>query len=58
LRAFPPPICSQNSVTFPPDAGAKYLQPLHYGSGEWAKVYGTLRNTIEGMNGIAKTLPS
>jgi hypothetical protein len=54
LRAFPPTICSQNSVTFPPDAGAKYLQPLHYGSDEWAQVYGTLRNTVEGMNGIAK----
>jgi hypothetical protein len=47
-------ICQQDSVTFPPEAGAKYLQKLHYGSPEWAATYHTLRSTIEGFNGIAK----
>jgi hypothetical protein len=47
-------ICQQDSVTFPPEAGAKFLQLLRYGSREWAATYHTLRNTIEGFNGIAK----
>jgi hypothetical protein len=54
LRSNPAKICQQQSVTFPPDAGAKLRQTLHYGSPEWAAIYHTLRNTIEGMNGIAK----
>jgi hypothetical protein len=54
LRANPPTICQQDAVTFPPEAGAKFLQDLHYGSAEWQARYSTLRNTIEGMNGIAK----
>jgi hypothetical protein len=54
LRANPPTICQQDAVTFPPEAGAKFLQDLHYGAPEWQARYSTLRNTIEGMNGIAK----
>lgn len=41
-------------MTFPPTAGGKLEQDMHYGSPEWAIRYNTLRNTIEGMNGIAK----
>jgi hypothetical protein len=54
VRLHPPKCCTQQSVTFPPQAGAKLLQDLHYGSAEWRRSYHTLRNTIEGMNGIAK----
>jgi hypothetical protein len=38
----------------PPDAGAKFLQDLQYGSEAWSRSYYSLRNTIEGVNGIAK----
>lgn len=41
-------------MTFPPEAGAKFLQKLHYGSPEWSAMYNTLRNTVEGFNGVAK----
>jgi hypothetical protein len=54
LRDNPAPICLQDSVTFPPAAGAKLLQLPHYGSPDWAAKYHTLRNTVEGFNGIAK----
>jgi hypothetical protein len=54
LRTNPPAVCCQNSVTFPPEPGAKYLQPLHYGAPKWRKIYATLRNAVEGANGIAK----
>jgi hypothetical protein len=54
LSANPARICQQDSVVFPPEAGAKFLQNLHYGSPEWEATYHTLRNTIEGFNGIAK----
>ena len=54
LRAHPPQVCAQQTVTFPPQAGAKLHQTLPYASDEWATMYATLRNSIEGMNGIAK----
>jgi len=55
VRLSPPKICRQQSATFPPTAGAKYLQDLAYGTEEeWHPVYSTLRNTIEGFNGLAK----
>src|SRR5439155_11168720 len=54
LRANPPQICRQQSATFPPEAGAKFLQPLLHGSDEWARTYGALRNASEGMNGDIK----
>jgi hypothetical protein len=50
----PPPICTQQSVTVPPEAGAKFAQPLLYGSDEWQATYATLRSTNEGMNGYLK----
>ncbi|HEX2040732.1 MAG TPA: hypothetical protein VHF47_13490 [Acidimicrobiales bacterium] len=50
----PPAICRQQSVTFPPDAGAKYLQALEYESPDWRRAYPTLRNSIEGTSGTAK----
>jgi hypothetical protein len=30
------------------------LQDLHYGSDEWHGVYASLRNTVEGVNGVLK----
>ena len=50
----PPKICAQQSITMPPETNAKLRQELHFGSPEWAALYNTLRNTIEGINGIAK----
>ncbi len=49
-----PKICSQQSVTVPPEAGAKFAQPLLYGSPEWRAAYATLRSTNVGMNGFLK----
>jgi len=50
----PPTICTQQSITVPPEAGAKFAQPLLYGSDEWQASYATLRSTNEGMNGYLK----
>src|SRR5580700_944055 len=50
----PPSICSQQSITLPPEAGAKFAQDLLYGSDEWHATYATLRNSIEGFNGYVK----
>jgi len=52
--AHAPKICTQASVTFPPEAGAKFRQPLPHGSPEWQTAYSTLRNTVEGFNGTVK----
>ena len=50
-----PKVCTNvASVTFPPAAGAKYRQPLRFGTNEWQDTYSTLRNTIEGFNGYLK----
>lgn len=38
----------------PPDVGARSRQDLAFASLEWAEVYTTLRNSIEGLNGFAK----
>ncbi len=54
VRDHPPRICTQQSVTLPPVAGAKYAQPLLFGSKEWHSVFSTLRNGNEGMNGFIK----
>jgi hypothetical protein len=54
LRAHRPKICSQQTITVPPEAGAKFAQSLVHGSEEWHAVYGTLRNCVEGMNGYIK----
>ncbi len=50
----PPRICTQTAITIAPDTGARYRQDLPYGSPAWHKTYATLRNTIEGLNGLIK----
>ena len=58
LAALPPKICTQGSITLPPDAGAKFRQRFAHESDEWRRTYATLRNSNEGMNGYrAKTVP-
>jgi len=52
--AEPPRICRQTAITIAPDIGARYRQDLPYGSPAWHKTYATLRNTIEGLNGLVK----
>ena len=54
VKADPPPSCSQQSVTIPPEAGGKYRQSLLFASSEWQSTYATLRNTNEGFNGYVK----
>ena len=54
LAAHPPKICTQGSITLPPDAGAKFLQAFAHESDEWHGAYATLRNSNEGMNGFVK----
>ncbi len=48
----PPRICRQTAITIAPDTGARYRQDLPYGSPAWHARYATLRNTIEGLNGL------
>jgi hypothetical protein len=50
----PPRICRQTAITIAPDTGARYRQDLPYGSPAWHARYATLRNTIEGLNGLIK----
>ena len=50
--AEPPKICRQTAITIAPDIGARYRQDLPYGCPAWHKTYATLRNTIEGLNGL------
>lgn len=52
--ADPPPICTQASITLPPEAGAKHAQDLSYGTAEWSRIYFRLRNAVEGTNGFIK----
>ncbi len=53
--SHPDKICfNKSSASFPPTAGAKYGQSLHFGSPEWHAMYATARNTIEGFNGYIK----
>jgi hypothetical protein len=54
LATHRPKICSQQSITRPPEAGAKFAQILPHKTPEWQAVYGTLRNGVEGMNGFVK----
>ncbi|MFI5046877.1 MAG: hypothetical protein ACHQIG_07415 [Acidimicrobiia bacterium] len=54
LLAHPPKCCLQETITIAPVDGAKLWQPVLYGSAEWNARYHTLRNTIEGENGVAK----
>jgi len=50
----PPRLCRQATITTGPGAGARYRQDLPYGSPAWHARYATLRNTIEGLNGLVK----
>jgi len=50
----PPRLCRQTTITIAPDIGARYRQDLPYGSPAWHARYATLRNTIEGLNGLVK----
>jgi hypothetical protein len=54
LAAHAPKICTQGSITLPPDAGAKFRQIFGHETDEWHGAYATLRNSIEGMNGFIK----
>jgi hypothetical protein len=54
LRTHTPKICSQQSITLPPEAGAKFSQTLLHESDQWHAIYATLRNSVEGMNGFIK----
>ena len=54
VAAHRPKICTQQSITLPPEIGAKYAQELLYRSDRWRAVYSTLRNCIEGYNGYVK----
>jgi hypothetical protein len=50
----PPKLCRQTAITIAPDVGARYRQDLPYASPAWQARYATLRNTIEGLNGLVK----
>jgi hypothetical protein len=54
LRNHTPKICAQQSITLPPESGAKFSQTLLHESDEWHAHYDTLRNSVEGMNGYIK----
>jgi hypothetical protein len=54
VASAPPKSCTQESVTVPPSAGAKFHQELVFESPEWKFAYNSLRNTNEGMNGYIK----
>jgi hypothetical protein len=54
LRVHRPKVCTQESVTLPAEAVAKYFQPLPHATPEWQAMYSTLRNSVEGMNGFIK----
>ncbi len=49
-----PKVCGQKSITIPADQFGKLRQELRYQSPEWRTSYAQLRNTIEGVNGLAK----
>ena len=50
----PPKLCRQTAITIAPGIGARYRQDLPYASPAWQARYATLRNTIEGLNGLVK----
>ncbi len=54
LTANSPKICTQGSITLPPEAGAKFRQAFAHETEEWHRAYATLRNANEGMNGFIK----
>jgi hypothetical protein len=50
----PDKVCTQSSITIAPDVGARFRQDLAFESPQWARIYATYRNTIEGLNGYVK----
>lgn len=50
----PPAVCAQQTVTTDASAYSKHQQTLAHRGEKWTKVYGSLRNTIEGTNATAK----
>jgi hypothetical protein len=54
VDTHPPKVCMQQSITLPPEIGAKYFQSLLYRSHRWNSVYYGLRNCVEGFNGYVK----
>jgi hypothetical protein len=54
VQSSPPPSCTQQSITLPPEAGAKYRQELLFGSDQWHLMYSSVRSANEGMNGYIK----
>ena len=50
----PPRLCRQATITIAPGVGARYRQDLPYGSPAGHARAATLRNTIEGLNGLVK----
>ena len=47
-------MCVQQSVTLPPELGAKFAQPYAHGSEEWQSHYAAIRSANEGMHGSMK----
>ena len=54
VASNPPPSCTQESVTLPPEAGAKFRQEILFGSDRWHLMYRSIRSADEGMNGFVK----
>jgi len=50
----PPKVCQQETVTVTIEDGAKYRQPLPFGSPEQIDLYNRLRQGTEGVHGTAK----
>lgn len=48
-----PPVCANKTLTVPNSVGAKYRQPLPYGTEEHTNKYNTLRQAGEGMHGFS-----
>lgn len=52
--AIPPIVCRQDTITVQPEEGAKYRQPLGFGTPEHTRIYNLLRQNQEGFHGTAK----
>jgi hypothetical protein len=49
-----PQVCRQETIALTPLDGAKFRQPLPWGSDEHSDLYNALRQSQEGMHGFAK----
>lgn len=50
----PDRVCTNSTITIPVEAGAKYAQPLQWGTTEWHDAYTYPRQTIEAKNASLK----